>query len=141
LTPSGFAELTEAFADHVEENPCVAYFRRTGDGRATKLSDLLTQRELHKLGYYHEYLRRVGLEHRMSIIVPKPPHSVIALALGRSGKDFSERDRLLLDLLRPHLMQAHANAVVMARTEGSARAWTNSGLSGSPGGRRRSWAA
>lgn len=47
--------------------------------------------------------------------LPKPPHSVIALALGRSTKDFSERDRLLLDLLRPHLAQAYDNAATLAR--------------------------
>lgn len=112
--PSDFAELTESFALYMDENPCIAYFRRTGDGRATKISDFLTQRELRKLGYYNEYLRRVGLEHRMSIVLPKPPHSVIALAFGR-GKDFSERDRLLLDLLRPHLTQAYDNAAALAR--------------------------
>ncbi len=115
--PSDFAELTEIFANCMDENPCVAYYRRTGDGRATKISDFLTQRELRKLGYYDEYLRRVGLEHRMSIVIPKPPHSVIALALGRSGKDFSERDRLLLDLLRPHLAQAHDNAATLAQLQ------------------------
>lgn len=113
-TPSDFAELTESFALYMDENPCIAYYRRTGDGRATKISDFLTQRELRKLGYYNEYLRRVGLEHRMSIVLPKPPHSVIALAFGR-GKDFSERDRLVLDLLRPHLTQAYDNAAALAR--------------------------
>lgn len=70
---------------------------------------------MRKLGYYDEYLRKVGLEHRMSIVLPKPPHSVIALALGRGGEDFSERDRLLLDLLRPHLMQTYDNAAALTR--------------------------
>lgn len=114
-TPPDFAELTEVFSLHMDENPCVAYYRRTGDGRATRISDFLTLRKLRELGYYSEYLSRVGLEYRMSIVIPKPPHSVIALALGRSGKDFSERDRLLLDLLRPHLLQAHDNAATLAR--------------------------
>lgn len=114
-TPSDFAELTEVFTTYMDENPCVAYYRRTGDGRATKISDFLTQRELRKLGYHGEYLQRVGLEHRMSVVIPKSSHSVIALALGRRGKDFSERDRLVLELLRPHLMQAHANAAALAR--------------------------
>lgn len=116
-TPSNFAELTESFAIYMNENPCIAYFRRTSDGRATRISDFLTQRELRNLGYYNEYLHRVGLEHRMSIVIPKPPHSVIALALGRSGRDFSERDRLLLDLLRPHLAQAHDNAATLAQLQ------------------------
>lgn len=114
-TPSDFVELTQSFAIHMDENPCVAYYRRTGDGQATKISDFLTQRELRNLGYYSDYLRRVGLEHRMSIVIPNSPHSVIALALGRSGKDFTERDRLVLDLLRPHLAQAHDNAAALAR--------------------------
>lgn len=113
--PSDFSELTEAFSVHMEENACIAYFRRTGDGRATKISDFLTQRELRNLGYYSEYLRRAGLEYRMSMTIPKPPHSVIALALGRSTKDFSERDRRLLDLLRTHLAQAHDNTTTLAR--------------------------
>jgi DNA-binding CsgD family transcriptional regulator len=114
-TPSNFAGLAESFARHMDENPCIAYFRRTGDGRATKLSDFLTQRELRGLGYYDEYLRRVGLEHRMSVVLPNGPGSVAALALGRSSRDFSERDRLLLDLLRPHLAQAHDNALALER--------------------------
>jgi DNA-binding CsgD family transcriptional regulator len=121
-TPSDFPELTKIFARYMGENPCLDYFQRTSDGRATKISDFLTQRELRKLGYYNEYLRRAGIEHRMSIVFPKAPSSVVALALGRSGKDFSERDRLLLDLLRPHLMQAYDNAAALARIrrEGSA---------------------
>ncbi len=53
----------------------------------------------------------------MSIVIPKSPHCVIALALGRGGKDFSERDRLLLDSLRPHLAQAHGNAATLARLQ------------------------
>lgn len=101
----------------MDENPCIAYYRRTRDGRATKIPDFLTQRELRNLGYYSDYLRRVGLEHRMSIVIPKSPHSVIALALGRSGRDFSERDRLVLDLLRPHLAQSHDNAATLARLQ------------------------
>ncbi len=55
-TPAGFAGLTEIFALYMDENPCVAYYRRTGDGRTTKISDFLTQRELRRLGYYNEYL-------------------------------------------------------------------------------------
>lgn len=111
--PPSIADLTDIFSTYMNENPCVAYFRRTGDGRATKISDFLTQRELRKLGYYNEYLRKVRLEYRMSIVIAKPPHSVIALALGRGGKDFSERDRLMLDLLRPHLAQAHDNVAAL----------------------------
>lgn len=113
--PPGVAKLAEAFAIHMDDNPCVTFFRRTGDGRATRISDFLSQRELRRLGYYSEYLKKVSLEHRMSVVVPKGSHAVIALALGRGGRDFSERDRAMLDLLRPHLAQAHDNASTLAQ--------------------------
>jgi DNA-binding CsgD family transcriptional regulator len=46
----------------------------------------------------------------MAIILPAPAPFVIGIAVNRSGRDFSERDRLLLNLLRPHLIQAYRNA-------------------------------
>jgi DNA-binding CsgD family transcriptional regulator len=46
----------------------------------------------------------------MAIILPAPAPLVFGIAVNRSGKDFSERDRLLLNLLRPHLVQAYQNA-------------------------------
>lgn len=127
--PPNVAQLTEAFSLHMAENPCVAYFRRTGDGRATMISDFLTQRELRGLGYYSDYLQKMGLEHRMSIVIPKPPHSAVALALGRSGGDFSERDRLVLDLLHPHLAQARDTAEALERLREESLQARNASLS------------
>lgn len=44
----------------------------------------------------------------MAVTLPAPAPLVIAV--NRSGKDFSEQERLLLNLLRPHLIQAYRNA-------------------------------
>jgi DNA-binding CsgD family transcriptional regulator len=38
---------------------------------------------------------------------------IVTLAMGRESKDFSEGDRDMLNLVRPHLQQAHANAGAM----------------------------
>ncbi|MBV9455019.1 MAG: hypothetical protein JOZ19_13025 [Rubrobacter sp.] len=46
----------------------------------------------------------------MAVTLSAPAPLVIGIAFNRSGRDFSERDRLLLDLLRPHLIQAYHNA-------------------------------
>jgi DNA-binding CsgD family transcriptional regulator len=46
----------------------------------------------------------------MAVILPAPAPLVIGIALNRSSRDFSERGRLLLNLLRPHLIQAYRNA-------------------------------
>ncbi len=46
----------------------------------------------------------------MAVILPSPPPLVIGIAVNRSSSDFSERDCLLFDLLRPHLVRAYHNA-------------------------------
>ena len=43
---------------------------------------------------------------------------MIGVALSRGGKDFTERDRRVLDLTRPHLIQAYRNAEVRERLTG-----------------------
>jgi DNA-binding CsgD family transcriptional regulator len=100
---------------YMHEQPVVAHYLRTGDGSPRKLSDFLSQREFHRRGIYAENYRRTGVEYQMTFMVQShwrqtPATIAIALDRGRGAADFSERDRLALTLLRPHLMTAHANA-------------------------------
>jgi len=99
-----------AFEHHKHEHPLIKHFSGNAHGRVTKISDFLTQREFHRLGLYEEFFRKIGVEHQMVIGLPAPSPRVVGVALNRSGPDFSERDRLLLSALRPHVVQALGNA-------------------------------
>jgi DNA-binding CsgD family transcriptional regulator len=110
-------ELAEALNRYMIENPIFNHYRRTRDGRAVKISDFLTQSEFRRLGFYSEYWRKVDVDHRIALFFPTTYPAVIGFAIGRNDKDFSERDRLVLNLLYPHLMQAHANAAALERTQ------------------------
>jgi len=114
-----FPDGLTIFAQHLQEHPLITYVHRTGDGRAMKISDFLTRRQFHNLGLYHEFYRKLDVEHQIAIVLPSPPPVVLGLALNRGRGDFSERERQLLDLLRPHLVQAHrsAAAVMQLRKE------------------------
>lgn len=86
-----------------------------------KVSDFVTEAELHQLeGFYQQYLRVMGCEDQMNLFLPTiPPQSwdelvqknskVLSVTLNHSQRNFTECDRLILNLLRPHLGQAHAN--------------------------------
>lgn len=76
-----------------------------GDIRTQKISDFLTQRQFHALELYAELYRKIGAEDQIAFGLPGP--TVIGIALNRASRSFSERDRTLLDLLSPHLAQAH----------------------------------
>src|SRR5262249_26655882 len=57
------------------------------------------------------------MEHQIALTLPSAPSVLIGLAFGRGKPDFSERERTLLNLLRPHLIQAYRSAEVLTRRE------------------------
>jgi DNA-binding CsgD family transcriptional regulator len=107
-----FPGSRQAFERHMGEHPFVSYFRRTCDGSAIKLSDFLTRRQLHDLGLYQEFYRHVRGEYLMAINLPVAPPVIIGIAAIRARRDFTERERLIFDLIRPHASQAYRNAEV-----------------------------
>jgi DNA-binding CsgD family transcriptional regulator len=104
--PDGERVLTA----HAGEHPLIAYAARTGDGSARKISDFLTQDEWHASNIYREFYALMGVEYQMSIALPARLPIVVGIALNRSDADFTERERFILDLLRPHLAQSWRQA-------------------------------
>jgi len=84
-----------------------------GDNRTQKISDFLTQRQFHALELYAELYSKIGAEDQIAFGLPGP--TVIGIALNRASRSFSERDRALLDLLSPHLAQAHRRTLERER--------------------------
>ena len=111
------AEIVEIHGSYIDENPLINHYRRTLDGQAVKITDFLTRSEFRRLGLYNDVFRRVGLDQWMTIVLPHGPLAATAVSLGRSGKDFSERDRLALNLLRPHLLHAHHNTESLTQVQ------------------------
>lgn len=74
-------------------------------------SDFYSMREYHSTGMYADYLRYWGVEHEMMVVLPAGPGRTVRLLFSRGvGPDFTERDRVLLSLLRPHLQAAYVAA-------------------------------
>jgi len=100
---------------HMHEHPLVADYQRTRDGQARKISDFLNPHQFTALGLYQELYRRFDTRHQMSITLPSAASLTIAFVLNRDRRDFTERDRLILNLLRPHLIQAYRNAETLSQ--------------------------
>lgn len=113
LTP----EHRRIFAQYMHEHPLINHCQQTRDGRAIKISDLLPPSQYHRLALYHEFFRRLGVEDQMVICLPSPPPLMVGIAFNRTRPDFRERERLLLNLLRPHLVQAYHNAEALTQME------------------------
>ncbi|HWJ43313.1 MAG TPA: helix-turn-helix transcriptional regulator [Solirubrobacterales bacterium] len=95
----------EALGRLAHQHPLIAV-QANGDDRTYKISDFLSRREFHALELYDELYRLLEAEDQIAFGLPGP--MVIGIAMNRDRRSFSERDRTMLDLLRPHLARAHA---------------------------------
>ena len=93
-------ELWELMGEH----PVCRYWRKSGRFAALRLSDVVTRRELHQNRFYDAALRPWGVEHELKVRLASPPwHAKTFMFCRKLGRDFTKRDRLVLDLLTPHL--------------------------------------
>jgi DNA-binding CsgD family transcriptional regulator len=96
----------------MHQSPIVLHHERTGDFSPIKLSDYLTGRQLHRLEIHRDFFRPCGIEYRLVVGLPAPRSHTKCFLFDRGAgrRDYEERDRLVLDLLLPHLAACYAAA-------------------------------
>ena len=77
---------------------------------ALKVSDFLSRRELHRLDLYGDYLRPCGSEYEIEVSIPSRLEHTKTFLFDSTRRDFAERERTLLNLLQPHLVQLYQHA-------------------------------
>jgi DNA-binding CsgD family transcriptional regulator len=88
---------------YLEEHP-LCLREQEGHFDAIKVSDFLTQRELHRTWVYDNWFAPYDIKYLLEVSIPSPLWHTKTFLFNRSGgRDFTERDRLVLNLLQPHL--------------------------------------
>ena len=113
-----YAAVDQAFWTHYWDSRFCSYPDRTPDLRSViKITDFYSARQWHSTAMYADHDRPMGLERCLMLCLPEaqprtagPGRHVRLYMLRGPGPDFSERDRALLTLLRPHLHQAYLDA-------------------------------
>ena len=106
------------------EIPIFSHYFHAAEGSAHKISDFSIKSNFHSVeGVYWRLLKPIGIEDPLGKIFADPLHpgtthaiyflqtDAICLTIGRSDRSLSDRDRVILDLIRPHLIQAYKNAI------------------------------
>jgi DNA-binding CsgD family transcriptional regulator len=107
-----FEGIEEVLGRLAHQHPLIAR-QAAGDMSTRAISDYLSVRRFHRLELYDELYQRIGAEDQIAFGLPGPV--VIGIAMNRSRRSFTERDRSLLEMLRPHLAQAHRHALARER--------------------------
>lgn len=98
----------------MHEHPAMNHYLKTRGSRVEMLSDFLTPRQLRNMALYSEHYGPLG---RIIDVIPifwGSSEALNAVGLHRRTK-FNGRDKAIADLIRPHLIQAHANAVAFSK--------------------------
>jgi DNA-binding CsgD family transcriptional regulator len=113
------AMIEHWWACHRDSLTC-SHPERTGDLRSVVTpADFYSTRQWHSTAMYSDFYRPDGIEHELQLCLPdpvagpgaRPGWQTVRLCLSRGpGPDFTDRDRALLVLLRPHLHQAYLEA-------------------------------
>jgi DNA-binding CsgD family transcriptional regulator len=115
VKPEIDSQWLEVFARHVRENPLVRRLDETRDGRAYRISDLVTQEEFRSLALYREFYGIIGVEYQMAFTLPHSPDRILGVALSRTHADYTDDERDFVNQARPFLIQAYRNAVEFER--------------------------
>ena len=114
-----FSELREPFfACSGERHPHVAYYRETGDGAARRLSDVVPTSQLQRTRFFNEISRPIRINWQLTFYEPLPQAGTLMLAACRKRTNFSDRDVLLFNLLRPHVAGAWRRTIGRERLRG-----------------------
>ncbi|MBI5902217.1 MAG: hypothetical protein HZB84_01890 [Deltaproteobacteria bacterium] len=85
--------------------------------RAVKISDFLSDRRYRRLALYNEFCKKYDVEYQICAPLKCMWSGLKGIAFHRDRRDFSERDRLMLNLISPHICQAYGNAEAISAIE------------------------
>lgn len=106
---------------NAEKHPLVEPFRR-GDPGAVCVSQVVSVRQWWNTEFYHESgYQRLRLKHELAALVPNVRPTGMASVSVLRDRDFSERDREMINHLRPHLSLAWRRAIARESAVSPAR--------------------
>ena len=100
-------ELVASLNAHIHEHPVFAHPLQSGAWPPPMMiSDFLTQRQFRSTGLWQEHFRLYGIRDQLGANFAVGRGRKIAFGLNRRDNPFTESERLMLDLIRPHIARA-----------------------------------
>jgi DNA-binding CsgD family transcriptional regulator len=104
--PAQWESLATTFSNRYSQFP-LGPIRESGNlHEPLALSDVESRAKIERLDLYHDYYRVLGVEDDLSVNFGSQAHRV-CLAILRGQRGFSDQDRAILAVLRPHMERAY----------------------------------
>jgi DNA-binding CsgD family transcriptional regulator len=123
IAAESFTSQRQNFLTH----PVAQHYFQTLDGQALAISDFFSERDFQRREAFYAFFQSFGLEDQMGIYFQLPSienadrfyqgQDHLVLSINRDRRNFNERDRLILNLIRPHLEQAYQNIAAFTQVQ------------------------
>lgn len=117
----------EVFDRYFFDHPLVREHGRNPCAVTKRIGDLLPEAEFLRTPLYNDYYRYIRIDHAMAVPIHVDRRFLVSFVLNRSKRDFSDRDRACLEIIRPHLGNLY-RLNVAANRAGDAPAPTDSSV-------------
>ena len=81
-----------------------------------RIDDLVAPAEFHRTPLYNDYYRPIRIEHAMAVPIHVDGRFLVSFVFNRSGTGFTDRDRDLAEVMRPHLANLYRLGVAIEKT-------------------------
>jgi DNA-binding CsgD family transcriptional regulator len=117
IPPDPIPAEVEEVVRHIFRQEPFLHRRFRLERRALKVSDRVTRRRLRQTEWYSSVWKPLGIDDSLRVWLPAPDGRVRVINLERNGRNFTERERSLLELLRPALIKMHGAASARRRQD------------------------
>ncbi|HEV2429929.1 MAG TPA: LuxR C-terminal-related transcriptional regulator [Burkholderiales bacterium] len=101
------AEDRAAFDRHFHEHPLVRFHAYQGGRVPQRISDSVPFEQFRRTALYNDYYRRIRIDHAIALPIYVRDGLLVSFVLNRTRRDFTDRERALLEVLRPHLAKIY----------------------------------
>lgn len=101
------AEDRAAFDRHFHEHPLVRFHAYQGGRVPQRITDSVPFEQFRRTALYNDYYRRIRIDHAIALPIYVRDGLLVSFVLNRTRRDFTERERALLEVLRPHLAKIY----------------------------------
>jgi DNA-binding CsgD family transcriptional regulator len=113
IGPAERASFDRFFSVH----PLVRYHADFRGQGAHRISDSLSWQRFKNSALYSEYYRRIGIDRVVALPVYVDQQTLVSFVLNRRGRDFSDHEVALLNLVRGHLSNSYMHAVALQQAQ------------------------
>src|ERR1700682_1235082 len=101
------ADDRAAFDLHFSRHPLVRYHGYDAGEHVQRISDSVPFERFRRTALYNDYYRRIRIDHAMALPLYVRDGMLVSFVLNRARHNFSDRERALLDLVRPNLARLY----------------------------------